>query len=80
MLNWKGFGTKRSLPILRHYPGIRLEGLRKTTTNLCTVPHSRGNLSEILMFVLPFLRLMRKQLVAGLSPRRPGFAPEFVDL
>jgi hypothetical protein len=34
MLNWKGFGTKRSLPILRHYPGIRLEGLRKTTVGI----------------------------------------------
>jgi hypothetical protein len=31
MMNWKGFGKKRSWPILRPYPGIRIEGLRKTT-------------------------------------------------
>jgi hypothetical protein len=26
-----GFGRKQSWPNLRHYPGILLEGLRKTT-------------------------------------------------
>jgi hypothetical protein len=31
MMNWKGFG--RGL-ILKHYPGIRMVGLRKTTKNL----------------------------------------------
>jgi hypothetical protein len=29
-----GFGRKRSWPNLRNYPGIRLEGLRKTTEHL----------------------------------------------
>jgi hypothetical protein len=31
MVNWKIFGRKRSWSNLRHYPSIRLEGLRKTT-------------------------------------------------
>jgi hypothetical protein len=30
-INWKGCGWKRSWPNLRYYPGICLEGLRKTT-------------------------------------------------
>jgi hypothetical protein len=30
MINWKGYGGKRPLPNLRYYPGICLEGLRKT--------------------------------------------------
>jgi hypothetical protein len=33
-MNWKGCGRKRSWPNLRYYPGICLEGLRKTTKNL----------------------------------------------
>jgi hypothetical protein len=32
-MNWKGCGSKRSWPNLRHYPGC-LEGLRKITKNL----------------------------------------------
>jgi hypothetical protein len=31
--NWKGFGTKRSGIILRCYPDIPLEGLRKAMKN-----------------------------------------------
>jgi hypothetical protein len=31
MLNGEGFGRKWSWPILRYYPGIYLEGLRRTT-------------------------------------------------
>jgi hypothetical protein len=31
-MNWKGYGRKRSW--LRYYPGIFLEGLRKTAKNL----------------------------------------------
>jgi hypothetical protein len=27
--NWKVYGRKWSWPILRHYPGIFLDGLRK---------------------------------------------------
>jgi hypothetical protein len=34
IINWKGYGRKRSWRNLRHYPGICLEGLRKTTKNL----------------------------------------------
>jgi hypothetical protein len=34
MMNWKGFERKRSWPNLRLYPGIFLEGLRKTMKNL----------------------------------------------
>jgi hypothetical protein len=30
-VNWKGLGRKRSWTNLRYYPGISLEGLRKTT-------------------------------------------------
>jgi hypothetical protein len=33
MMNWKGYGRKRSLPVSRNYPGICLEKLRKTTIN-----------------------------------------------
>jgi hypothetical protein len=33
-MDWKGFGRKRTRPNLKYYPGIRLEGLRKTTENL----------------------------------------------
>jgi hypothetical protein len=31
MISWEGFGRKRSWLILRYYPGMSLEGLRKTT-------------------------------------------------
>jgi hypothetical protein len=31
MKNWKGLGRKQSLPDLRHYPGISLYRMRKTT-------------------------------------------------
>jgi hypothetical protein len=34
MLNWKGFGRKRSDLILRHYPDICLEGLEKAMKTL----------------------------------------------
>jgi hypothetical protein len=34
MMNWKGFGKSSRGLILRYYPGIRLEGLRKTTESL----------------------------------------------
>jgi hypothetical protein len=33
MMNWKGKGKKRLWPNLRYYPGIFLEGMRKTTKN-----------------------------------------------
>jgi hypothetical protein len=33
-MNGKGCGRKRSWPNIRYYPGIFLEGLRKTTKNL----------------------------------------------
>jgi len=33
MMNWKGCERKWSWPNLRYYPGICLEGLRKTTKN-----------------------------------------------
>jgi hypothetical protein len=39
-MNLKGYGRKRSWPNLKYYPGISLEGLRKTTENL-----SQDNLS-----------------------------------
>jgi hypothetical protein len=34
MMKWQGYGRKRSWPDLRYYPGIFVEGLRKTTKNL----------------------------------------------
>jgi hypothetical protein len=34
MMNWKGFKGSGRVLILIYYPGIRLEGLRKTTKNL----------------------------------------------
>jgi hypothetical protein len=34
MVNWKGYGRKKSWPSLRYYPIICLEGLRKTTKDL----------------------------------------------
>jgi len=42
MMNWKVFGRKRSWPILRYYPGIRLEGLRKTTKTSIRIAGRRG--------------------------------------
>jgi hypothetical protein len=30
-MNWKGCGRKQSWPDLRYYPGICLEGLRKSS-------------------------------------------------
>jgi hypothetical protein len=41
-MNWKGYGRKQSRPNIRHYPGIWLEGLRKTTKSLSRVNWSRG--------------------------------------
>jgi hypothetical protein len=41
-MNWKGCGRKRSWPNLRYYPGICLEGLRKTTKNLSQDNRSPG--------------------------------------
>jgi hypothetical protein len=32
-INWKGCGRKRQLSNLRHYPGMSLKGLSKTTKN-----------------------------------------------
>jgi hypothetical protein len=37
MINWKGCGKKRSLPISRHYSVIRLEGPRKATKASVTI-------------------------------------------
>jgi hypothetical protein len=34
IMNWKGYGRKRSWPNLRCYSSIRLEGLRKTRTSV----------------------------------------------
>jgi hypothetical protein len=34
MINWKEFGTKQSWSNLRYYPGICVEGLRKTRKTL----------------------------------------------
>jgi hypothetical protein len=42
MMNWKGFGSKRSRPNLRYYLGIRLEELMKTTKNLNEDSRSPG--------------------------------------
>jgi hypothetical protein len=41
-MNRKGCGTKQSWPNLRYYPGICLEGLRKTTKNLTQDNRSPG--------------------------------------
>jgi hypothetical protein len=41
-MNWKGCGRKRSWPNKRHYPGIFLEGLRKSTKNLSWDSRSPG--------------------------------------
>jgi hypothetical protein len=42
MMNWKGFGRKLSWCNRRYYPGICLEGLRKTTKNLSQDSQSLG--------------------------------------
>jgi hypothetical protein len=42
MVNWKGCGRKRSWPKLRYYPGICLEGPRKTTKNINQNSRSPG--------------------------------------
>jgi hypothetical protein len=34
MMNWKERGRKQMWPNLRFYPGISVDGLRKTTENL----------------------------------------------
>jgi hypothetical protein len=34
MMNWKGFGRKRSWPNLQYYPHIHLDRLRKTMRNV----------------------------------------------
>jgi hypothetical protein len=41
-MNWKGFVSTGHGLILRKYPGIRLEGLRKTTKNLILDSRSPG--------------------------------------
>jgi hypothetical protein len=41
LMIWKGFGRKRSWPILRYYPGIRLDGLRKPTKKTIRIAGSR---------------------------------------
>jgi hypothetical protein len=48
MMNWKGFGRGSRDLILRYYPGIRLEGLRKTTKTLNPDSRSRGPRYEFL--------------------------------
>jgi hypothetical protein len=42
MINWKRFGGSGRGLILRHYSGIRLEGLRKTTKNSIRIAGYRG--------------------------------------
>jgi hypothetical protein len=41
-MSWKGYGRKLSWPNLRYYPGICLEGLRKTKKNLSQDSRSPG--------------------------------------
>jgi hypothetical protein len=41
-MNWKGYGRKRLWPNLRYYPGICMEGLRKTTKSLTQAIRSPG--------------------------------------
>jgi hypothetical protein len=41
-MNWKGCGRKRSWLNLRYYPGICVEGLRKTMKNLSQDSRSPG--------------------------------------
>jgi hypothetical protein len=42
MMNLKGYARKLSPPNLRSYPGICLEGLRKTTKTLIQDSRSQG--------------------------------------
>jgi hypothetical protein len=42
MMNWKGCDRERLRPTLRKYPGICLEGLRKTTKKLGKDTRSPG--------------------------------------
>jgi hypothetical protein len=42
MMNWKGYERNRLWPNLRYYPGIYMEGLRKTTNNLSQDSRSAG--------------------------------------
>jgi hypothetical protein len=46
MMNWKGCGRKRSCSNLRYYPGICLEGLRKTTIAVLRVVILTGDLPD----------------------------------
>jgi hypothetical protein len=41
-MNWKGCGRKRSWPDVRYFPGICLEGVRKTTKYLSQDNRSLG--------------------------------------
>jgi hypothetical protein len=41
-MTWEGFSRKRSWPILRYCPGIRLQGLRKTMKDLNQESRSPG--------------------------------------
>jgi hypothetical protein len=41
-MDWKGFGRKRSWPNSRYYPGICLEGVRKTTKTSIRTARSPG--------------------------------------
>jgi hypothetical protein len=50
-MEWKGCGRKRSVPNLRYYPGICLEGLNKTTKTsvyLVSWPRFEAGTSQIL--------------------------------
>lgn len=42
MMDWKGYRWKRPLPYVGYYPGIFLEGLRKTAENLSQVSRPPG--------------------------------------
>jgi hypothetical protein len=61
MMNWEGCGRKRSCTDLRHYPGICVEGLRKTTKIL-----GQDNLSPGRN-----LNLGRPEYKAGMLTTRP---------
>jgi hypothetical protein len=43
MINWKRFGRKWSWPNFKYYPGIRLEGVGKSTKNLNKDSRSPGH-------------------------------------
>jgi hypothetical protein len=42
VMDWKGCGKKRSWSDFRYYPGIYLDGLRKTTKDLSQDSRSPG--------------------------------------